>query len=98
MIEAIDKKLLKYIPKQLHPHITWLEHDKTNHVYFMGLKDNEGKEIDDISPMDNVAELRFMARQYVDIIKPKAVKPVKAPRMKQSKMNNATLNKMARGC
>ena len=63
-IEAIEKRLLKYIPKDAVPYVTWLDHESygRENTYFLTLADEDGRELS-AEPADSVSELRFNAKQ-----------------------------------
>lgn len=57
----IDERLLKYIPKKMRPFVTWLDFEKSSHVYFLTFE-KDGKEVS-TEPSDTVLELTWNARQ-----------------------------------
>ena len=58
---CIDERLLKYIPKKMRPFVTWLDFEKSSHVYFLTFE-KDGKEVN-AEPSDTVLELTWNARQ-----------------------------------
>ena len=63
MIETIEKRLLKYIPKEAVPYVSWLDHEsygRTN-AYFLTYRDEEGREFS-AETADSVSELRWNAK------------------------------------
>ena len=64
MIQTVEKRLLRYLPKASIPFVVWLDHehqtDGTN-TYFLTLADEQLKELSCVS--DSVSELRFDAKQ-----------------------------------
>lgn len=64
MITKIEKRLLKYLPKESVPYVVWLDHENygKENTYFLTFGDQEGKEIS-AEPSDSVSELRWNARQ-----------------------------------
>ena len=57
----IDERLLRYIPKKMRPFVTWLDFEKSSHVYFLTFE-KDGKEVS-AEPSDTVLELTWNARQ-----------------------------------
>ena len=57
----INERLLKYIPKKMQPFVTWLDFEKSSHVYFLTFE-KDGKEVN-AEPSDTVLELTWNARQ-----------------------------------
>lgn len=65
MIQTVEKRLLKYVPKSSIPFIVWLDHehqvDGTN-TYFLTFADEQLNELSCVC--DSVSELRFNAKYY----------------------------------
>lgn len=64
MIVSVEKRLLKYIPKEAVPYVSWLDHEsygRTN-SYFLTYQDEDGREFS-AETADSVSELRWNAKQ-----------------------------------
>lgn len=63
-IVTIEKRLLKYLPKESIPYVSWLDHEsygRTN-AYFLTFRDEDGREFS-AETADSVSELRWNAKQ-----------------------------------
>lgn len=64
-IRTIEKRLLKYLPKESIPYVIWLDHeyhyDAPHNTYWLVYGDNEGHEVS-TEPCDYVSELRSLAK------------------------------------
>ena len=66
---AVEKRLLKYIPKQLRPYVVWLDSEKVgNHqwTYFLTVE-KDGVEMS-AEPCDSVSELTWEAKSLLKYV------------------------------
>ena len=59
--QCIEKRLLKYLPKESIPFVVWLDHEhhtNNSNTYWLVFGDSSGRELSS-SPLDSVSELRF---------------------------------------
>lgn len=67
--QVIEKRLLRYLPKQILPYVVWLDSEKTGrnqYVYWLVLE-KDGTEIN-AEPCDSVSELRYAGKQLIPYI------------------------------
>lgn len=57
----VETRLLKYIPKKMRNYVTWLDFERSSHVYFLTFE-KDGIEVS-AEPSDTVSELTWNAKQ-----------------------------------
>ena len=64
MTVCIEKRLLKYLPKESIQYVSWLDHENygKQNSYFLTFEDENGKEFS-AETSDSVSELRWNAKQ-----------------------------------
>lgn len=63
MLVSVEKRLLKYIPKEAVPYVSWLDHESygRQNSYFLTYEDEDGREFS-AETADSVSELRWNAK------------------------------------
>ena len=59
--QYIEKRLLKYIPKEIRRYVVWLDFEPSSHTYFLTFE-KDGKEVS-AENSDTVSELNWNAKQ-----------------------------------
>lgn len=64
MIVRVEKRLLKYLPKESLKYVSWLDHESYSrqNSYFLTFEDDDGRELS-AETSDSVSELRWNAKQ-----------------------------------
>ena len=64
MITTVEKRLLRYIPKDAVKYVSWLDHESygKHNSYFLTYEDESGREFS-AETADSVSELRWNAKQ-----------------------------------
>ena len=70
MIVSIEKRLLKYLPRESVKFVAWLDHETTGRAttYFLTYSDENGRELS-AEPSDTVSELRLNAKTAWSLFK-----------------------------